>query len=183
MSSGTEPLDALPDGRRQLHLAGFMGSGKSTVGRLLARRLVWNFLDLDAVVVRLAGRPVARIFADEGEEAFRRYERRALRQVVQKPRTVVALGGGTLLDADNRALCAGAAVVVWLDVPLAVARARLEGAGESGTRPLWGTGDEMEARLRERLPGYRSAGFRVDADAAPEAVAEAVLEALGTSAP
>lgn len=210
--AGIEPLDALPGGRLQLHLTGFMGSGKSTVGRLLARRLVWNFLDLDAVVAREAGRPVPGIFAAEGEEGFRRRERHALRQVVQKPRAVVALGGGTLTDPANRELCAGAATVVWLDVPLAVVRERLEG-GASGVgagvepdaaasdtgepfaggveepgrsaargvegRPLWGGPEELEERLEERLPGYRSAAVRIAAVAGPEAVAGAVLEALG----
>jgi len=192
---GIEPVDALPDGCRQLHLTGFMGTGKSTVGRLLARRLVWNFLDLDAVVVRAAGRSIPEIFAEEGEEAFRRREHQALRQVVQKPRTVVALGGGTLIDRRNREICAASASLVWLDVPLEVARARLDGTGDgaeradgvggtseadgSAERPLWGDADELEDRLRERLPGYRTAGFRVSADAEPEAVADAVLGALG----
>lgn len=179
--TGVEPLERLPGDRFQLHLTGFMGSGKSTVGRLLARRLVWNFLDLDAVVARLVGRPVPEIFASEGEQGFRDYERQALRQVVQKPRTVVALGGGTLIDPANRAVCAASAEVVWLDVPLPVARARLR--DEAGDRPLWGEAAELEARFRERLPGYRSAGIRVDASGAPEAVAVAVLEALGVEYP
>lgn len=173
---GLVPLDRLPGGERQLHLTGFMGSGKSTVARHLARALVWSFLDLDALVARHAGKPVARIFAEEGERAFRKAEAHALRQALRKPRAVVALGGGTLLSADNRRRCAGCAVVVWLDCSLEVVRERLGTVREE--RPLWRAG-ELEALLEARLPGYRSADHRVDADASPHEVARRVLQAVG----
>lgn len=166
----------LPGGRRQIHFTGFMGCGKSTVGKLLARRLLWNFLDLDGVVERHEGRAVARIFAEDGEEAFRAAERHVLRQVVSKPATVVALGGGTLIDAANRALSAEHAVVVWLRCPLDVLEARC--AGEAALRPLWGDREALERRYAERLPGYESADLVVDAEGEPEAVVEGVVRSL-----
>jgi len=189
--SSTVPASLdLPGGRRQIHLTGFMGAGKSTVGRLLARRLLWNFLDLDGVIERQEGRSVARIFAESGEEEFRELERAVLRQVVLKPATVVALGGGTLIDGRNRALCAEKAVVAWLRAPLEVLQARCVDDGESAIavaspesekRPLWGGAKALQARYAERLPGYETATIVVDAAAEPERVVDAVLEALPAS--
>jgi shikimate kinase len=177
----------LPGGRRQIHLTGFMGAGKSTVGRLLARRLLWNFLDLDGIIERQEGRSVARIFAESGEEAFRELERAVLRQVVLKPSTVVALGGGTLIDPDSRALCAEKAVVAWLRAPLEVLQARCadaegqtvaSGAAEAAKRPLWGDPEALHARFEERLAGYQTATIVLDATAEPEQVVDVVLAAL-----
>ena len=177
MSAEVETLQELPGGKRQLHLTGFMGSGKSTVGQLLARELLWNFLDLDGVIERHAERSIREIFEQEGEGAFRGIERHVLRQVVQKPRTVVALGGGTLIKTENLQLCRGVAEILWLDCPLELIRARL--GGSALARPLWGTEDEMSERHAERLPGYRGADFQIDAGVAPDLVVAAVLEALG----
>ena len=171
-----ERVSELPGGKRQLHLTGFMGSGKSTVGQVLARRLVWNYLDLDGVIARHAGKTVAGIFAEQDEESFRAMEGHVLRQVVQKPRTVVALSGGTLMDPDNRTVCVQAATLVWLRCPLEVIRGR---CGErSKERPLWGSVEELERLLEARRPGYGSADFIVDGSGAPAEVAEAVLAAL-----
>ena len=167
---------ALAGGRAQVHLAGFMGSGKSTVGRLLARRLLWNFLDLDGIIERHEGRPVDGIFAAAGEPHFREIERHVLRQVVSKPATVIALGGGTLIDADNQALCRERAAVVWLQCPLEVLEQRLRDA--AATRPLWGDGETLQARFDERCPGYENAEYRVDADATPDQVAERLMALL-----
>ncbi|MCH7825875.1 MAG: shikimate kinase [Acidobacteria bacterium] len=172
---------SLPGGRPQLHLAGFMGSGKSTVGRLVARRLLWNFLDLDGVIERHEGRPVGRIFAESGGQHFREVERHVLRQVVLKPATVVALGGGTLIDRDSRALCRERAAVVWLQCPLELLEKRLHNV--AATRPLWGDREALQARFDERLAGYEAAEFCVDADATPEQVAERVVELVGATAP
>ncbi len=172
----------LSGGRAQIHLTGFMGSGKSTVGRLLARHLLWNFLDLDGVVERHEGRSVERIFAQSGESAFRHSECHVLRQVVSKPSTVVALGGGTLIDEGNQVLSRQHAALVWLRCPLEVLEvrcARLESA--TAGRPLWGDRAALQQRYDERLPGYESAEFVVDAEEEAEAVAAVVLEAIGAS--
>jgi len=177
--SRTTPAD-LADGRRQVHLTGFMGSGKSTVGQLLARRLLWNFLDLDGAIERQEGHSVARIFEEGGESAFREIERHVLHQVVQKPSTVVALGGGTLIDPANQRLCAERAAVIWLRCPLEGLQQRCAGLQES--RPLWGDEEALQRRYEERLPGYETAAHVVDATAGPEQVVAEILRSLGASA-
>lgn len=87
--------------RRHLFLAGFMGTGKTAVGRLVAQRLGWTFIDLDEMVESLQHRSIADIFKIEGEEAFRLHESRALRLAVISPHSVIALGGGTPLANAN----------------------------------------------------------------------------------
>ena len=159
-----------------MHLIGFMGSGKSTVGRLLARRLVWNYLDLDALIVRHVGKPVAAIFADDGEAEFRRQESWVLRQATHKPRCVLALGGGTTVDPDNRKLCERAAVTVWLRCPLELIRERL--AAEAAERPLWTGGLQIEDLFVARQPIYGLARHVVDATGSPDEVAAAIEELL-----
>lgn len=173
---GTVPWSGTADGRLQVHLVGFMGTGKSTVGACLARLLVWNFLDLDNLVERYAGARITELFADRGEAAFREMEAHVLRQAVQKPRTVVALGGGTLLREENRRLVAERAVSVWLDCPL---EALLDRVGRSSAeRPLWDEPEALAARFRERRDLYARADLRVDAAEDPETVARAILGRL-----
>lgn len=185
MSGADRPLDGLEpwpgplDGRLQVHLTGFMGCGKSTIGRLLARHLVWNFVDLDALIERHCGCAIAAIFDRDGESAFRVAETFVLRQAVQKPRTVVALGGGTLLAPANRAACRQAATTAWLRCSPAVLRERL-GPAKPG-RPLW-IPDHLEEQLAEREPAYRGADIVVDADAPSAVVTERVLRALTQAA-
>ncbi len=166
-------------GKRQVHLVGFMGCGKSTVGQLLARRLLWNFLDLDALIVRHAGRSIAEIFAEEGEESFRQTETFVLRQATQKPRTVVALGGGAHMAAENRQLSAQMATSVWLRCDFAELQRRV-GSAEvraRGTRPLWPDPAAARALLEQREPIYAQADLVVDAGLLPDEVA-ATIEAL-----
>jgi shikimate kinase len=174
--SDTAARVVLPSGRAQVHLTGFMGSGKSTVGRLLARRLLWNFLDLDGLIERHEGRTVAQIFAEDGEAGFRASEHHVLRQAVNKPATVVALGGGTLIDPRNRELSRCNAVLVWLRCPVEALEARC--AGLAADRPLWGDHATLRQRYAERLPGYEAADIAVDATEAPDAVAATVHRAL-----
>lgn len=106
--------------RRTIYLTGFMGTGKSAVGRELARLLRRPFVDLDAAIERGAGATVAEVFARRGEKAFRRLEGRALRAAARRRGAVVALGGGALLDRSNRAIIKEG----WL-VCLTCARAEL----------------------------------------------------------
>ena len=174
------PEHVLPIGKRQLHLTGFMGSGKSTVGRRMAHLLGWDFIDLDEAIAERAGKSVAQIFADEGEDVFRALEDQLLLEISVVATThagdhgiIVALGGGTLMDPANREVCAAIATIVWLRCPVEVIAERCpEG---TGTRPLWGSTEELKQRLSEREPGYRTADFTVDASGSPEEVAEAVL--------
>src|SRR5262245_38504620 len=104
-----------------LFLIGFMASGKTTVGRLLAERLDWAFVDLDKVIEDGAGKTVADIFAAEGEPGFRKRETEALREVAQRKKTVVATGGGTPCRDENIRAMLAAGRVFWLDVSADVA--------------------------------------------------------------
>lgn len=151
-------------------LAGPMGSGKSTVGRLLAARWGVPFLDLDATLGDIPA-----IFAAEGEAGFRAREREALAAAVLGE-GVLALGGGTVVSAENRALLREWRVVV-LTASAATLRARV-GPGQG--RPL---ASALEALLEARRAAYRAAGPEVDTDGiAPDAVADRV-EALCSPTP
>jgi shikimate kinase len=140
----------------RLFLTGFMGAGKSAVGRRLARRLGWEFVDLDQRVEAAAGMPVAELFARCGEQHFRRLERAALAEALTHRRLVLALGGGTLVQPEAAALLRGRGLIIWLRPPFAELAARVEAAG-AAVRPLWG--DRLQARelYRARVPSYRRA--------------------------
>lgn len=164
---------------RPIALAGFMGAGKTTVGRLLAAELGRPFFDSDAEVERLSGRAVADFF-EAGEEAeFRRREAEAVAALVERGPVVIALGGGALLDAGTRERLAESAVVVHLSVPWEELRGRL--AGSEASRPL--LRDRAEEELRElyerRLEVYRAAAVEVAVGGrSPASAVAAVLAAL-----
>jgi len=164
-----------------IFLVGFMATGKTTVGRLLAARLGWDMVDLDDLVVAEAGMPVARIFALEGEAGFRDREARALRAAGGRRRTVIATGGGAACAEDNlRAmLAAGRVVALAVTAEEAVRRA---GAG-SGRPLLDGKSDPVAAAaalLAARGPYYARAEVQIDTvDRTPDEVAAAVLDRLG----
>jgi shikimate kinase len=151
--------------KRHVALVGFMGSGKSTVGRRLARRLGCAFVDTDVVVSREHG-PVPEIFAQEGEAAFRRYEEAAIRGALDTAEpAVLALGGGALTVAANRKLLASRAYRVFIRVSPEQVLARLRQARE--TRPLLGVTPTLAA-IRElyekRMAQYEAADHVVRAD-------------------
>ncbi|MGB3399843.1 MAG: shikimate kinase [Candidatus Deferrimicrobiaceae bacterium] len=145
-------------------LVGFMGAGKSSVGKVLARRLGAEFLDVDERIEDDAGKTVEEIFATEGEQAFRGRERMAIRDAVSVPGRVIATGGGSFLDDDNRKRLRAYAPVVLLDISPATALARL--AGDT-LRPLL-SGEDREKAVTElmerRRPAYRKADFRVSTE-------------------
>jgi shikimate dehydrogenase len=167
--------------RRSLKIAlvGFMGSGKTAVGRRLAEALGFRFEDSDARVEALAGRSVPEIFRTGGQAAFRRDESRALRAILAGPPGVVcACGGGSLEDAANRAFVAASAVVVWLHAPAHVCRSRIDAA----SRPLLarlGTADAFEALFRARLSCYaEAADLAVGSEGSVESTARTVHEEI-----
>lgn len=131
-------------------LVGFMGAGKSTVGRALAGRLGLPFRDSDHVIEQAQGRTVQEIFAAEGEPAFRRLERATISELLQGPEAVLALGGGAVEDPATRAALA-AVPVVFLDVGLADALARTEG---DPRRPVLHRADLPEL-FERRQAAYR----------------------------
>ena len=149
----------------QLILTGFMGTGKTEVGRRLARAMRRAFVDTDKLVEVAAGRSIADIFASEGEAQFRALEREAVRQAVAVPDAVVATGGGALLDADSRRMLLSAGPVVCLT---ATPEEILRRLGDADDRPLLrgGTRAERLAKIREiltaREPSYRLATHHVD---------------------
>ncbi len=153
-------------------LVGFMGAGKSTVGRLVARRLGYTFEDMDNRIEAHTGRTIAAIFEDDGEEAFRALEREEARRLSELPGRVVAAGGGAFARPETRALLQQRAVTVWLRCDLETALARLP---DDGARPLARNRDIMRALLAERESSYRMADVVVEAAGAPEQVAERVV--------
>lgn len=161
-----------------LALVGFMGCGKTTVGRVLARRLALPFVDLDDEIEAAGGLTIRDWFVQRGEESFRLAERAALRAAVEALRPgggVLALGGGAYGDASTRTALAADAHTVWLDVPLATIRDRVRDDGE---RPLFGDPEAVARLYAERRATYALADLRVDAAAAPEDVAVRILDAL-----
>src|SRR5262245_9873938 len=144
----------------RVFLIGFMGAGKTTVGRHLARLLGWDFLDLDEQIVANESRSIPQIFASEGEAYFRRLEKDVLASLRGRERLVVACGGGTYAHPDSRSLIDRMGRVVWIQTPVKVALSRC--AGSSG-RPLLKDDLQAETLYRKRLPSYRAAALHDDA--------------------
>jgi shikimate kinase len=177
-----DPGDVAVARRPAIVLIGMMGSGKSAVGRRLADRLGCELVDIDHEVEAAAGRPVADIFAVEGELGFRAREAAAVQAVTQRGPGVIAGGGGVVLDPTNVAALREAGTVVWLQVDPALAARRVR---DDGGRPVLA---RMEGTLEERLAvltAERSAAYAaaahhvVDAAGAPDDVAQAVLALVG----
>ncbi len=170
-------------------LTGFMGSGKTTVGRLLATRMGWRFADLDAVIEERTGLSVPRIFEAWGEEAFRLAEAGVLAELLGEPSVVIALGGGAPTIAANRQLLSAAerTAVVHLHAPFAVLYDRCATQSkdpEATARPLLGERPIAQGRYLQRLPLYSAiAHFTVNVSSvAPQAAADLILELLLSAA-
>ena len=158
-----------------LFLVGFMGSGKSSVGRELARLTGRQLVDTDQQVVDRAGYSIAEIFEREGEARFRALEGEVLAALPEAGELVVATGGGMVASRRNRRLMRARGRSVWLDVSFAEARRRV---GSDGSRPLWGEGESLSFRalFARRRAFYALADRRVDGEAGdPARVAELIL--------
>lgn len=155
----------------QVVLTGLPGSGKSTVGRALAERIEWDFVDLDAEIVRKEAKSVSQIFAENGEERFRDLEALATSELRDRQKLIIAPGGGWVTRPATVALLRPPAILVYLQVPPQVAAARIE--RESDERPLL-SGSKLPARLeallldRERF--YVTADLTVNAELVVEEV-------------
>lgn len=145
-----------PDLPSRIYLVGFMGCGKTRIGRLLADALGRGFLDVDAMIRDQEGRSIREIFEQRGEAAFRRIETDCLRRTEEWSDVVVATGGGMMVSETNRRLLRERGMTVWLNVPFDVVLGRMSAYGRS-QRPL--LDDEVAARrlYEERLDAYRLA--------------------------
>ena len=163
-----------------VYLVGMPGSGKSTVGGEVAGRLGVPFVDLDAEIERRSGASVPEIFAREGEAGFRALEARELVDASRNDPSVVACGGGVVLEPANRITLRNTGTCVYLDVPLAILEDRVRPAAD---RPLIRSDGDLERLLTEREPLYREfAAHVVDGSGEPGDVADAILEELRWSA-
>jgi shikimate kinase len=163
-----------------VYLVGMPGSGKSTVGVELAGRFGVPFVDLDQRIEVDAGMPVARIFEERGEPSFRALEADALRAASVHDPSVVACGGGIVLEPANRIVLRNTGIAVYLDVPLERIKARVTPGTD---RPLIRQEGDLERLLAAREPLYREfAAHVVDASGPPGEVADAIVEELRWSA-
>jgi shikimate kinase len=176
------PAAPLPGGLRKrprrVVLTGFMGSGKSTIGPLLAARLGWIFIDVDDVIEAEAGCTVAEFFARQGEPAFRDREHSTIARLASANNLILALGGGAIEHDSTRSLLLGSegTLLIHLEVELATTIARC--AGTEKTRPVLADQANLAARYERRLPLYRTAHVSIPVDAlTPEEVVGAVLRA------
>jgi shikimate kinase len=161
-------------------LVGMMGVGKTTVGKLLAQRLGYKFLDTDALVAQYAQQTIAEIFAQEGEAAFRELESGVLAQVASFTRLVVATGGGIVVRPHNWSHLRHG-VVVWLDLPPAVLHERL--VADAAPRPLLQTADPLGTLTHlydQRRNSYAQAdiGVMLTGEEPPEVVVNLIIEKL-----
>jgi shikimate kinase len=161
-----------------IYIAGFMGSGKSTVGRMLADKLGWDFVDLDDEIERAEETTIARIFELRGEPEFRRIETDMMRRWVRKIEggapTVLALGGGAFVQQGNFDLLENHGISIWLDCSFEEIRRRISDAALE--RPLARDPEAFRKLYEERRASYGRADFRVEGHCDPEGAVEAILK-------
>lgn len=174
--SEAPPVPAIPP--RRIVLTGFMGSGKSTVGPLLAHRLGWSFLDVDDVIESEAGVTIAELFARHGEAAFREREQATIARLSANDKQVLALGGGAIEHSATRALLLDTpgTLLVHLEVELETALARCRSTEH--IRPILADQANLASRYQRRLPLYRTAHVSIQVDTlTPDQAADAILHA------
>lgn len=161
----------------KIYLVGFMGAGKTTLARALAKRLDWQAVDVDELIEQRERATVADIFAKRGEGYFRAVERAILVEQLGHPHRVVATGGGTFAEAQNRAAINADGLSVWLDVPLERLIRRVPA---DGRRPLAADRAGFEALYHARRTAYEQAHLRLDAGRAGiDALVEQLVDWLG----
>lgn len=166
MQSPPAGSHVLPTPIQVIVLTGFMGAGKSTVGALLAERLAWTFLDLDAEIEHLAGSSIAEIFRIHGEAHFRAREARTLQSLITRPHTVLALGGGAIESEASRQLLATTPglYTVYLSAPLEdlIDRCLAQQQITNTIRPVLADRERLHARWSSRLPYYHQAQLCIE---------------------
>jgi len=160
--------------KNKIFLVGFMGSGKSTVGPMLSRKLGWDFVDLDREIEREQGKAIREIFQHQGESEFRRIEMSHLRSLGHRGACVVALGGGAFVQEANRPIIRELGISVFLDCRLEVIQARCPA---DGTRPLFESPELVEDLYSGRYPLYQQSDYSIDvSDISPTQAAELILQ-------
>ena len=161
-----------------IFLVGFMGAGKTTVGRALARHLRYAFFDLDELISARAGKSVQEIFADLGEAEFRSLESAAIDSCRHMVRSVVALGGGAYVSEENRVSLRAIGKTIWLDCPIEICLKRISG---DKSRPLLRDDDNMRALFVRRRAAYAEADYAVQAgELSPEELAIEITTILNS---
>ena len=159
-----------------IYLTGFMASGKTTIGRLLAEELGWHFTDLDEEIEARQGISIAQIFDTRGEQEFRRIESEAIRahvRSVERGRpAVIALGGGAFVQPENLSLLDDHGITIWLDCPLEIVRQRV---AQASHRPLARDAQRLEELYRERQAVYARAAYRILIESDEPSVAIAAI--------
>jgi shikimate kinase len=159
-----------------------MGSGKTTVGPLLAARLGWSFVDVDDVIEAEAGAPIAELFARHGEAPFRDREHATIARLAASDALILALGGGAIEHSATRSLLltTPGTLLIHLEVELATTLARCQGTEH--LRPILADQANLASRYHRRLPLYRAAHVSIPVDAlTPEQVVDAILQAARIS--
>ena len=174
----------LSDQVRNIILVGFMASGKSSVSRAISRRLGWTRVDADEEIVVRAGKPIADIFRDLGEDAFRKLERSVVTDICADSGQIIAVGGGSFIDDENRRAMLDGGTVFYLSArPETLHRRVTRGNPNAPARPLLGPGDPLERikeLLAQRMPAYSQAHHSVETDGlTQDQVAEAILKICG----
>jgi len=162
----------------RVYLVGFMGAGKSTVGRALAVRLAAPFVDLDEAFETMSGVTIRRAFEERGEAWFREREAELLRGTEALPSAVVALGGGTFTFPENRSVVQRSGLSLFLDVPFEVIAPRL--GAKAADRPLFRSLEEARALYEARLASYRLSDrvLTLEGDERVDTVVERIVGAL-----
>ena len=165
----------------KIYLVGFMGAGKTTLAQALARRLGWQAEDVDAIIEARERRSVVDIFARDGEPHFRALERQVIFSLLPLRHAVVATGGGTFVDRENRAAINADGVSVWLDLPFDDLLARIP---TDGRRPLATDLTQMTLLYEGRRLAYEQAHIKIDAARRrPEELIEELVEKLARQSP
>ena len=163
---------------KNIYLTGFMGTGKTAAGRIVAGRLGVPFLDTDAGLEKKLGKTISQIFSRKGEEFFRNAEAAFIRSTLQLPPQVIALGGGAVLKPGNRDVLRSG---IWINLKADPALILKRVSGKK-TRPLLGgkvTREKIEEMLKGRLPFYRLAPHQIDTGQfSADAVADDILKII-----
>ncbi|MEW6008700.1 MAG: shikimate kinase [Candidatus Omnitrophota bacterium] len=164
---------------KNIYLVGFMGTGKSVVAKVLAKRLNLKFIDMDTLIEKKEGLKIKDIFAERGETYFRQLEKETVKELSAKLDTVVACGGGVVLDKDNLNILKATGSIICLNARPEIILKRCENCTDRPLLNIENPKKRIEELLRFRAPFYAQAHFNIDtSDLSVEEVAEKILEGI-----